>query len=1261
LRAEEIELAKKYPAHTALCIRDGWEFCAPEFAPESTFAFLAERWKNHIPPGYILKDASVDLPFEADACHSRFVFSGDNEPDLILKYQWFIGDGAPKGFVAIDEATSEVYWPKKKDIGKFLKVECTPILDGVAYPSIFVASSYVSPGTGCPKVLDLTVNGDLVEGNIIKCQANVAWCGGIPGKGVTGWFRRKWNSGPVVITGAKDEEYKLTIDDIDSSLVLMYTPVTEDGIKGEPQYANTDFIKAAAPSVNSVNVFGNPVEGSTIRGVGKYFGGREGPSKFEWSRLNKETGDILLVCAGTIEYTLTKEDIGWQMIFSYIPMNFEGQEGITVSVVTDTVRKAPPRVSGLQILGDLREESKVTIAATVTGGTEGSSRVQWFKKISPLFQGENDLEAVSSSKIAKAFRIPLGVVGYYLIAKFTPMAPDGVSGEPEYAISKNVVENLPPSLNFLSVTGSYCEGEMLTASYGYVGGHEGKSLYSWYLCETETDTGVLIPDASEFLQYRITKDAIDKFISFQCTPIREDGIVGDTRIFFAPERVCSGTPSILALEILGEAIEGVTLFADRKYWGGDEGTSVFHWFLSDDNGITNEIEGARDSSYLLSYKDIGSMLCVSCEPIRNDGARGSTVISHLVGPILPGPPICKSIQFNGSMIEGECLSFSADYIGGEKGNCTHEWFRIKKKGFREKLTSADYWDLTLSDVGMCIELDYTPFRKDGLKGFPVTIRSSIIHPAEPKGTELIIPVCCEDQQVVPKKSYYGGHEGDGVYNWYRANKKMEMADMIAIFSSEGALAVGNDITYTPTLEDVGAYLVLCWLPTRNDGKPGEPVIAISNPVLAALPVVSNVCIKKLSSTAYVGEGKYYGGHEGPNIYSWYRETAEGTTSIINGANSTIYEVTDFDYNFQLIFGYMPVRSDSIFGELKLSEPTKTIFPELPQIELLSFLGKEVEGEILRAIETIPNNEVQKNVWNKYIKNVKYQWFFSKDGDAEEFEILHSQCSQTYKLRLEDIGRCLKCDCIVTDVFGRSSSIVSAVTVPISPGIPKIGKLEIEGRGYHTNLYAVRGLYSGGKEGKSRIQWLRSMVGSPDLISIPGEVDRMYESNVDDVGYRLVAVYTPVREDGVEGQPVSASTETISIDPDVSKEVKQNIGLGTVKFETLCHKDQSSKKAPSVGNLERRLLEVNRKRVKVVKPGSKTSFPSTEIRGTYAPPFHVELYRNDQHRFKIVVDSDTEMDLMVQTRHMRDVILLVIRGFGQKFNSTSLNSLLKIDN
>lgn len=32
LSLEEIEVAKRYPTRTALCIRDGWEFCHPELA-----------------------------------------------------------------------------------------------------------------------------------------------------------------------------------------------------------------------------------------------------------------------------------------------------------------------------------------------------------------------------------------------------------------------------------------------------------------------------------------------------------------------------------------------------------------------------------------------------------------------------------------------------------------------------------------------------------------------------------------------------------------------------------------------------------------------------------------------------------------------------------------------------------------------------------------------------------------------------------------------------------------------------------------------------------------------------------------------------------------------------------------------------------------------------------------------------------------------------------------------------------------------------
>lgn len=48
------------------------------------------------------------------------------------------------------------------------------------------------------------------------------------------------------------------------------------------------------------------------------------------------------------------------------------------------------------------------------------------------------------------------------------------------------------------------------------------------------------------------------------------------------------------------------------------------------------------------------------------------------------------------------------------------------------------------------------------------------------------------------------------------------------------------------------------------------------------------------------------------------------------------------------------------------------------------------------------------------------------------------------------------------------------------------------------------------------------------LDVAGETGWTYEANVDDVGYRLVAIYTPVREDGTEGQPVSASTEPIAV-------------------------------------------------------------------------------------------------------------------------------------
>ena len=66
----------------------------------------------------------------------------------------------------------------------------------------------------------------------------------------------------------------------------------------------------------------------------------------------------------------------------------------------------PPKVTHLQIVGDLKEGSKVTV--TVTGATESTCKVQWFKTFSSIIDGENGLEAFSTSKWAKVGGLIMG-------------------------------------------------------------------------------------------------------------------------------------------------------------------------------------------------------------------------------------------------------------------------------------------------------------------------------------------------------------------------------------------------------------------------------------------------------------------------------------------------------------------------------------------------------------------------------------------------------------------------------------------------------------------------------------------------------------------------------------------------------------------------------------------------------------------------------------------------------------------------------------
>ena len=66
--------------------------------------------------------------------------------------------------------------------------------------------------------------------------------------------------------------------------------------------------------------------------------------------------------------------------------------------------------------------------------------------------------------------------------------------------------------------------------------------------------------------------------------------------------------------------------------------------------------------------------------------------------------------------------------------------------------------------------------------------------ADPVGLDLVIPACCEDEEVIPQKKYFGGQEGDGEFIWYRTKNKLQESALMDICNAgEDVLICGKTL------------------------------------------------------------------------------------------------------------------------------------------------------------------------------------------------------------------------------------------------------------------------------------------------------------------------------------------------------------------------------------------------------------------------------------------------------------------------------------
>lgn len=66
--------------------------------------------------------------------------------------------------------------------------------------------------------------------------------------------------------------------------------------------------------------------------------------------------------------------------------------------------------------------------------------------------------------------------------------------------------------------------------------------------------------------------------------------------------------------------------------------------------------------------------------------------------------------------------------------------------------------------------------------------------ADPVGLDLVIPGCCESEEIIPQKKYFGGQEGAGDYIWYRTKNKLHESALTDISNDcEDVLICGKTL------------------------------------------------------------------------------------------------------------------------------------------------------------------------------------------------------------------------------------------------------------------------------------------------------------------------------------------------------------------------------------------------------------------------------------------------------------------------------------
>lgn len=756
-----------------------------------------------------IENLHVDLPVvEGKPINISYSYSGGVEGQSEIRWYRFLN--IESALVQIENA--HTYTPKLSDVNSYLRVECVPFSSQGVQGKIVTLDIPVVVQPADPSISSLVFSPvPLCEGEILTIE--VDYMGGFEGQSKIEWFR----VGPdseirMPIIDASSKSYRIQTADIGYMIEVKYTPIRVDGESGEAKTIMTDgVILAMSPRCESLEMTGSLMEGCSLLVVANYVGGIEGQSLYRFYRSTQDSFEFITESTDP-ELVLSLEDVGKRIKVDYTPIRNDGVQGEMFTIIsTEHVCSGNPTLTNLRIVGEVFMEGHVLEGeATYTGGHEKERLHRWIR-----VENGRDYEIKDAST---ATYVPtLSDVYFKIRYGCKSIRQDGLETEWIFTEMSDEIAPMVPVVLSGRVKGNTTEGSLLTFQFeGNDKISEYHSMCNWYRVDND-DENQLIP-VGACLQYQVLTEDIGHRLKVSFTPGRSDlpQVYGETFELYTAS-ISSAQPLALECKLEGESVQGSTLTAQTRYFGGQEGNSSYTWYRVTSYGKEihlADMDGHK--SYKLTYKDEEHSIRLEYTPVRNDGVKGKTV-EAISGKVPTVVPTISDLVVTGNYYEGEKLVCSGNYRGGIEGQSILQWFTVNEVTRERKLVcdQSHEYIIKVEDIGHVLVFAYTPVREDGMTGTTVEVIGSAVQPNDPTINNLkIIGQPFISKILSLQGDYSGGVEGESEIEWFSSPFKSGPFTLLHTGSQRNLLL---------TADEHDNYIKVKYTPIRSDGKRGNPV------------------------------------------------------------------------------------------------------------------------------------------------------------------------------------------------------------------------------------------------------------------------------------------------------------------------------------------------------------------------------------------------------------------------------------------------------